>query len=91
MEVYKYRVIVYWSEPDQRFLVEVPELPGAMADGPTPEAAAAMRALPFGAPPSQSGNAGDASVTPLAHCVMLSIAGSNAARIVARNAGYPWS
>jgi predicted RNase H-like HicB family nuclease len=29
----KYELIIYWSETDQAFLVEVPELPGCMADG----------------------------------------------------------
>jgi predicted RNase H-like HicB family nuclease len=28
-------VILYWSEEDQAFLAEVPELPGCMADGAT--------------------------------------------------------
>jgi predicted RNase H-like HicB family nuclease len=31
----KYEVIIYWSEADQAFLAEVPELPGCMADGAT--------------------------------------------------------
>lgn len=31
----RYEMIIYWSEPDQAFLVEVPELPGCMADGAT--------------------------------------------------------
>lgn len=31
----KYELIVYWSDEDQAFIVEVPELPGCMADGPT--------------------------------------------------------
>jgi predicted RNase H-like HicB family nuclease len=35
----KYEMIVYWSETDKVFLVEVPELPGCMADGETREAA----------------------------------------------------
>ena len=29
----KYEVIIYWSEDDQAFIAEVPELPGCMADG----------------------------------------------------------
>ena len=29
----KYEMIIYWSEQDQAYLVEVPELPGCMADG----------------------------------------------------------
>ena len=31
----KYEVIIYWSEADQAFIAEVPELPGCIADGPT--------------------------------------------------------
>ncbi|EGJ33236.1 MULTISPECIES: type II toxin-antitoxin system HicB family antitoxin [Moorena] len=31
----KYKLIIYWSESDQTFIVEVPELPGCMADGQT--------------------------------------------------------
>lgn len=28
-------MIIYWSEEDEAFIVEVPELPGCMADGQT--------------------------------------------------------
>jgi predicted RNase H-like HicB family nuclease len=28
-------LIIYWSREDQAYIVEVPELPGCMADGPT--------------------------------------------------------
>jgi predicted RNase H-like HicB family nuclease len=28
-------LIIYWSEPDQVFIAEVPELPGCAAVGPT--------------------------------------------------------
>jgi len=31
----KYEVIIYWSEEDQSFIAEVPELPGCAADGTT--------------------------------------------------------
>lgn len=34
--MYKYERIIYWSEDDKKWLVEVPELPGCMADGKTP-------------------------------------------------------
>ena len=29
----KYELVIYWSEEDQGFVVEVPELPGCVADG----------------------------------------------------------
>ena len=29
----KYELILLWSEEDQAFIAEVPELPGCMADG----------------------------------------------------------
>ncbi len=32
----KYERIIFWSEDDQCWLVDVPELPGCMADGATP-------------------------------------------------------
>ncbi len=35
----RYELIIYWSKPDQAFIVEVPELPGCMADGATYEEA----------------------------------------------------
>ncbi len=35
----KYEVIIYWSKEDDVFIVEVPELPGCMADGLTYEEA----------------------------------------------------
>ncbi len=31
----KYEIIIYWSEDDDSFVAEVPELPGCMADGDT--------------------------------------------------------
>ena len=31
----RYELIIYWSEDDNTFVVEVPELPGCMADGQT--------------------------------------------------------
>ncbi|MFR5600912.1 MAG: type II toxin-antitoxin system HicB family antitoxin [Lachnospiraceae bacterium] len=32
----KYERIIFWSEEDQKWIVDVPELPGCMADGATP-------------------------------------------------------
>ncbi len=35
----KYELIIYWSKEDDAFIVDVPELPGCMADGVTYEEA----------------------------------------------------
>jgi predicted RNase H-like HicB family nuclease len=35
----KYEVIIYWSDEDDAFIAEVPELPGCAADGLTKQAA----------------------------------------------------
>lgn len=35
----KYSMFMAWSEEDQAYIVSVPELPGCMADGKTPEEA----------------------------------------------------
>jgi predicted RNase H-like HicB family nuclease len=39
--MHKYEIIIYWSDEDQVFVAEVPELPGCMAHGDTQEAALA--------------------------------------------------
>ena len=31
----RYELIIYWSDEDQSFIAEVPELPGCAADGET--------------------------------------------------------
>ena len=33
MAMYRYELIVYWSDEDNCYVVEVPELSGCMADG----------------------------------------------------------
>lgn len=35
MNASRYEIIIYWSEEDQAFIAEVPELAGCMADGET--------------------------------------------------------
>jgi predicted RNase H-like HicB family nuclease len=32
---FRYKIIIYWSDEDRSFIVEVPELPGCAADGAT--------------------------------------------------------
>jgi predicted RNase H-like HicB family nuclease len=41
----RYEMIIYWSDKDQAFIVEVPELPGCMADGATYQEALANAEL----------------------------------------------
>lgn len=36
--MYKYEIILYWSNADDAFVAEVPKLPGCMAHGDTQEA-----------------------------------------------------
>jgi len=40
--VHRYEVIIYWSDEDQVFIAEIPELAGCAAHGDTPEAALAQ-------------------------------------------------
>jgi predicted RNase H-like HicB family nuclease len=42
---YKYQMLLRWSRPDNAWIVEIPELPGAMADGATPAEAVANAEL----------------------------------------------
>ena len=37
----KYEVVLYWSDEDDAFIAEVPELAGCAADGPTRQEALA--------------------------------------------------
>ena len=37
--MHKYEIILHWSEDDDAFVAEAPELPGCMAHGRTQEAA----------------------------------------------------
>jgi len=37
----KYEVVIYWSDEDNAFIAEIPELPGCAADGATPQQALA--------------------------------------------------
>jgi predicted RNase H-like HicB family nuclease len=37
--MFKYEIIIYWSNEDNAFIAEVPELPGCIAHGETPEKA----------------------------------------------------
>jgi len=38
----RYEIILYWSQEDNAFIAEVPELPGCIADGKTRAAALAQ-------------------------------------------------
>ena len=39
--MYKYEIIIYWSDEDKAYVAEVPELPGCMAQGDSQEMALA--------------------------------------------------
>ncbi len=39
--MFKYETIIYWSDEDGVFIGEVPELPGCMAHGDSPDSALA--------------------------------------------------
>lgn len=37
--MHKYETIIFWSEEDKSFVADVPELPGCMAHGASPDEA----------------------------------------------------
>jgi predicted RNase H-like HicB family nuclease len=41
MTMDRYEIIIFWSDEDQAFVADVPELPGCMAHGATHETALA--------------------------------------------------
>jgi hypothetical protein len=45
--MHRYEVIIYWSNEDEVYVAEVPELPGCMAHGDTHETALANATRPF--------------------------------------------
>ena len=55
--MYKYEIILYWSNADGVFVAEVPELPGCMAHGDTtkkPRSNTSIRQWSFGSTPRAS-------------------------------------
>jgi predicted RNase H-like HicB family nuclease len=40
--MHRYETTIYWSNEDQLFIADVPELPGCMAHGDTPQEALAQ-------------------------------------------------
>ena len=45
---WRYEIIIYWSDEDQAYIAEVPELPGCAADGPTYKQAVANAEVVIG-------------------------------------------
>ena len=45
---YRYEIIIYWSDDDNAFIAEVPELPGCAADGQTYQEALAQAEIVIG-------------------------------------------
>jgi predicted RNase H-like HicB family nuclease len=72
---YQYALVIWYSKQDEAYLLQVPELPGCMADGATPEEAAqaaqtAIRlwiegARKMGRPVPQPAQVRDAALKPL--------------------------
>ena len=44
----KYEIIIYWSNDDNAFIADVPELPGCMADGDSYQEALANAEIVIG-------------------------------------------
>ena len=44
----RFQMVIWWSEPDDSFVVDVPELPGCVADGGTYEEAVANARVVMG-------------------------------------------
>ena len=45
---YRYEIIMYWSDEDEAYIAEVPELAGCVADGPTYQEAPAQAEIVIG-------------------------------------------
>ena len=45
---YRYEIIMYWSDEDEAYIAEVPELAGCVADGPTYQEALAQAEIVIG-------------------------------------------
>ena len=52
----RYEIIIYWSNEDEIFIAEVPELPGCMAHGDSEESALQNIKKPFNYGLIQPGN-----------------------------------
>ena len=48
MSANRYEIIIYWSEDDEAFVAEVPELAGCVADGETYQEALANAEIVIG-------------------------------------------
>jgi predicted RNase H-like HicB family nuclease len=46
--MFKHEIILYWSDEDESFIAEVPELAGCAADGPTRQEALANAEVVIG-------------------------------------------
>jgi predicted RNase H-like HicB family nuclease len=63
----RYEILIYWSEEDQAFVAEVPELPGCMAHGASHEEALAQVKVAMGLWIDTAREFGDPVPTPKGH------------------------
>ncbi len=68
--MYKYEIVMYWSDDDNAFVAEVPQLPGCIAHGSTQEDALKNINEAMGLWIDTSRKSGDSIPVPKCHRLM---------------------
>ncbi len=88
----RYEIIIYWSDDDQAFIAEVPELPGCMADGKTYQEAIANAEASCRSGSKPRKNLAGPSLSQRVDCTLLEVEIAKAAWLeAARRSGKPTS